>query len=105
MYFITWLKNKGIEPDIYLKIAKEIANVRGYDPNLLNFADDEKHKLMYDGIKFGANGYNDFILYNILYDYKFANLKRINYRKRASKVKKQTKSPLSRASLSFNILW
>ena len=105
MYFITWLKNNGISPEIYLEIARARADIEGYDPYLLKFSNDEKHKLMYDGVKFGATGYNDYILYNIIYNSDVAELKRINYRKRATNVMKQTNNPLSPASLSYFIQW
>ena len=105
MYFITWLKNNGIPPEIYLEIARARADIEGYDPYLLNFSNDEKHKLMYDGVKFGATGYNDYILYYMFYNEDIADIKRKNYRKRATNVMKQTNNPLSPASLSLKILW
>ena len=76
-----------------------------YNPNLLTYSDDDKHKLMYNNIKFGANGYYDFILYALLEDEDVAIKKRISYRKRAYATMKATSSKFSPASLSYYILW
>ena len=54
-----------IDNDLYLTIAKERAKQNGYDPKLLEWADDGKHKLKYNGVKFGRKSYNDFIIYAI----------------------------------------
>jgi hypothetical protein len=51
---------------LYLKKAKAKAKAAGYDPKMLMLADDGKHKLVYDGVKFGALGYGDHIIYKYL---------------------------------------
>jgi hypothetical protein len=56
MLFNHRLVTLGIHPDIYLEIVKNIAYKNGYNPDLLTFSNDAKHKLSYNGIKFGANG-------------------------------------------------
>ena len=86
-------------------LAKLRAREHKYNPDLLKFSDDTKHKLMYDGIKFGANGYYDFIMYSMIVDADTAEKKRTNYRKRAYATMQATSSRYSPASLSYYILW
>ena len=105
MLFQEFLKNIKIRTSDYLRIAKQRAIVTGYNPNLLMFSNDTKHKLSYNGVKFGANGYNDYIIYSILCNKEIANIKRKNYRKRSFQVMQKTNNIYSRASLSYNILW
>ena len=106
MTFQDTLIKLKIHPSSYLAIARRRAETTGfYDPNELHFANDSKHKLVYGTKKFGANGYNDYILYQLLYSSRIADQKRSNYRKRAIDVMKKTNSHYSPASLSWNILW
>lgn len=56
----------GMSEEAYLKEAKKKAKKAGYDPKKLTLCKDGKHKLDYDGVKFGAVGYGDFILYKFL---------------------------------------
>lgn len=105
MLFKNWLIKIGIEPNEYLNIVKNIANENNYDPYLLSFSNNPKKKLNYDGVNFGANLYNDFIIYNLLDGEEIANQKRLNYRKRAYKIYKQTNNKYSPSALSYNILW
>jgi hypothetical protein len=56
----------GMSGEAYLKEAKKKAKKAGYDPKKLTLCKDGKHKLDYDGVKFGAVGYGDFILYKFL---------------------------------------
>jgi len=104
MLFSKSLEKLGVNKDQYLEIARNVAYRNGYDPELLSFCNDEKHKLSYNGIKFGANGYFDFILYTILHR-NIADQKRDNYRKRSYDVMIKSQSKYSPASLSYNILW
>ena len=100
-----------IDNDLYLTIAKERAKQNGYNPKLLKFADDGKHKLKYNGVKFGRKNYNDFIIYAIKahngYITKEEALKhRKNYLARASKIKGDWKdNKESPNNLAMSILW
>jgi DNA adenine methylase len=108
--FFNQLNKINLNPQDYLKFAKLIAKHNNYNPDLLEFADNNKHKLQYNNIPFGAVNYNDFIIYNWLelnnkVSEGTADLKRKNYRKRAKAVMEKTNNKNSRASLSFYILW
>ena len=104
--FIDYLKNKNINPEIYLKMAKKSALKNGYNPKLISFSYDGKHKLTYDspeGFKsFGSAAYNDYLIYQILNKIEYANKKRLNYHKRFFKESYDKYSPYE---LSLNILW
>jgi DNA adenine methylase len=105
------LNYMDIDNDLYLTIAKERAKQNGYDPKLLEWADDMKHKLKYNGVKFGRKGYNDFIIYAIKAHNgditKEEALKhRKNYLARASKIKGNWKdNKESPNNLAMSILW
>lgn len=105
MSFKNFLLAININPDLYMKIAKNTAKIQDYDPELLHFSTNDKYKLNYNGINFGANGYNDYVVYSILYDNGYAELKRMNYKKRAYKVFINESNPESRSHLSWYILW
>lgn len=102
--FMNQLNKLNIEPSEYLKIARQTAQKAGYNPKLLNFSDNNKKKLVYDNIDFGAVNYNDFIIYKLT-NPEIAEKKRENYRKRAFKVMQETNNEYSPASLSYFILW
>jgi DNA adenine methylase len=105
------LKSKGIQPEDYLNIVKHVAKSKGYDPELISFADDGKHKLIYDspnGIrKFGSAPLNDYIIYNMKEGIDFekgtAEKKRYAYHARFTDGKAHEK--YSPWELSLNILW
>jgi hypothetical protein len=105
------LNYMDIDNDLYLTIAKERAKKNGYDPKLLEWADDEKHKLKYNGVKFGRKGYNDFIIYAIKAHNKEITKEealkhRKNYLARASKIKGNWKdNKESPNNLAMSILW
>jgi len=108
--FQKQLQKLNITQDEYLNYAKKIAKMRGYDPKKLELANDDKHKLNYDGVPFGAVGYKDYILYLHLAKEKEitleeANKKMINYRKRSYKIMKETNNKYSPATLAYNITW
>lgn len=108
--FTKQLQKLNITKDEYLYYAKKIAKLRDYEPDKLELANDDKHKLSYNGVEFGAVGYKDFILYLHLVKegiipFEFALQKMTNYRKRAEKTMKETNDKYSPASLSYNILW
>lgn len=103
--FKKQLQEENIDSKDYLDIVRTNAKMKGYNPSLLNYSDDDIHKLDYDGVKFGRVGYNDFIIYLFTTDEDEALNKRKNYRKRAYKVMKETNDKFSPATLSYEILW
>lgn len=100
-----------IDDDLYLAIAKIKAKYTGYNPDLLEWADDDIHKLKYNNVKFGRKGYNDFIIYAIKANNgeitKEDALKhRKSYLARATKIKGKWKdNKESPNNLAINILW
>lgn len=102
--FIKQLEKLGIEPNKYLKIARETGKKAGYNPKEIIFSKNNTHKLEYKGVSFGAVNYNDYIIYKLTKPNE-AEMKRTNYRKRAFKVMKETNDKNSPASLSYYILW
>lgn len=100
-----------IDEDLYMAVAKIKAEHTGYNPDLLEWADDDIHKLKYNGVKFGRKGYNDFIIYAIRANNgeitKEEALKhRKNYLARATKIKGKWKdNKESPNNLAINILW
>ena len=108
--FSKQLHKLNITKEEYLNNAKKVAKLRGYNPDLLKLADDDKHKLEYNGVKFGAVGYNDFLLYlhqanEGLIPFEYAIEKMANYRARSEVTMKKTNNKFSPASLSYYILW
>lgn len=92
----------------YLKKAKSKAKASGYDPKKLMLCDDGKHKLDYDGVKFGALGYGDHIIYSYLekqgeVEKGLASKKRRVFRKSHGAMKDSGK--MSANQLAINILW
>lgn len=83
MQFEQILKSKyNIEPSKYMEMARERADKLGYDLDKLKFADDDTHKLEYDGVKFGNLNNKDYIIYLITEGKEKANTKRRLYRTR-----------------------
>jgi hypothetical protein len=110
MHFVEYLNELGVSPQKYLSIVKRKAKKYGFDFMSLAFSDDKKYKLKILNpetkkyIYFGANGYFDKILYNILFNKKYADKKAFQYHARAFDV--YHKSPkYSPSVLSFIILW
>jgi hypothetical protein len=69
--FRKQLKKVGISPEDYLAVARDRAEEAGYDPRALEFSTEDENKLqIYDDEgkvhRFGAVGYNDFILWSTL---------------------------------------
>lgn len=104
-------KIKNVDNKLYLTIAKAKAKHTGYNPELLNFADDSIHKLDYNGVKFGRIGYNDFIIYSIkAHNKEITNEEALEHRKnylaRATKIKGNWKNNNeSPNNLAMSILW
>nr|WPF46447.1 MAG: hypothetical protein [Lake Baikal virophage 2] len=100
-----------MDKKLYLSIARIRAKEAGYDPALLTLSKDSVHKLSYNGVRFGAIGYNDFIIYSWLesigkVSQRDADKYRRNYRKRASNIKGNWKNnPVSPNNLALRILW
>jgi hypothetical protein len=107
-------KKYGIDPAMYLEIAKYKAKKAGYDPALLELSENKKYKLSYDNIFFGSHPYADFIIYSILsrigedpiYTREYAKTKRSAYLERSAKIRGDWKSDLlSPNNLARNIIW
>lgn len=100
-----------LDEETYLKIAKLRAQIAGYNPDLLELSNDGIHKLEYNGVKFGREGYNDFIIY-MYKAYKGeitqeeALKHRKNYLARATKIKGNWKSnKQSPNNLAMSVIW
>ena len=104
MPFVKQLKKLDIDPTEYLKTAKQRAKAAGLDANKLKFSDDPKKKLEYDGVDFGAYGYNDYIIYKLTDNAK-AEQYRDRYQKSHKKIKGDWKNKLSPNELSLKINW
>jgi len=110
--FKTQLDQQGINPNEYLRIARETAyHSKGkYNPAQLYFSSDDTHKLEYhspDGIiRFGRVLYGDFIIYSFLErqgrEEGLAGSKRFAYLQRA---RGQAGDKFSPSRLSLRILW
>jgi hypothetical protein len=106
-----FLGKYNIDKNTYLSIVKALAKEHNYNPNELTFSDNQKFKLNYKGVNFGASDYKDFIIYSILEKRNDigdgAALKhRKRYLTRAANIKGDWKSnPLSRNNLAMKILW
>lgn len=105
------LDNNDISINKYLKIAKERAKEKGYDPSLLSMSNKKTKKLNYNGVDFGSSSNNDFIIYSLLekqgdISKGDADKHRKSYLSRATKIKgnwkKDKESP---NNLAINILW
>lgn len=101
----------GLTPKRYLSIARQYAKIHNYNPNLLKFSTNPKHKLNYDGVNFGSSIYNDYIIYRYLERLEIlasdeAQRHRVNFLKRASHIKGNWKNNVkSKNNLSMSILW
>lgn len=97
--------------ELYLKIARQIAKRNKYNPKLLELANDGKHKLVYNGVKFGSLLNNDYIIYSYLakrgdITQKEADEHRRKYLARATKIKGNWKDNIeSPNNLAIRILW
>ena len=94
-----------------MEVARGVAKMKGFDPNLLQLApDNSPYKLVYNGIKFGRKGYFDFIQYLYLVNkdeiqLEEAEMNRNNYLKRASNIKGNWRNKISPNLLAMSILW
>ncbi len=112
--FQNQLLSLGIQPDDYLATVKRLATKYKYDPDLVSFSGDGKHKLFYDGstrTHFGAVGYGDFLIYKFLEKYGkvpklMADKKREVFTKsHGAMQKKYGVQNLSANTLALRLLW
>lgn len=100
-----------MDKKLYLLVAKMRAKEAGYNPDLLTLANDNVHKLSYDGVKFGNKDYNDYILYSWMESQGRISAREVdkhrrNYRKRATNIKGNWRNnPISPNNLAIRILW
>jgi len=100
--FFNQLEKLKIDHKQYLKIAKDRAKQKGYDPKLLFFSNDGIHKLEYDNTPFGRVGYKDFIIYTLT-EPKKAEQARDRFHKSHSKINDSGR--FSPNQLALNINW
>jgi hypothetical protein len=99
------LLNKNNETE-YLRIMKIIAKDAGYNPDELQLANDGRHKLEINGIKFGHIDYPDFVLFLINGEYDEAYKRRRSYLIRTAKMKGDWKNDkFSKNNLARRIIW
>lgn len=90
----------------YLKIMKDIASNAGYDPNMLSLAHDGKHKLDYNGVKFGNIDYPDFVLFFMNGEYDEASKRRESFLTRTANMRGNwRKNKFSKNNLARRIIW
>ena len=109
--FMKVWRGGGDKSSAYLRQARAKAKAYGLDPKKLKLATDGKHKLDYDGVKFGLKHYNDFLLWSAeekagRVPKGTAEKKRKLYRARAEKIKGEWKAnKVSPNNLAIHILW
>lgn len=108
--FLQFLENLNISHDEYLKRAKSKARQENYNPYYLEYSNDDKHKLMYKGVKFGSSTNGDYIIYSILanrgqYSKEEIDKKRKAYLARAKPTMLKANDEGSASSLAYFILW
>ena len=107
--FKEQLDKAGVKEKDYLDAAKAAAKKAGYNPDKIYLAEDNNHKLLYDGEhglrKFGKVGYSDYLIYTLspLVEKKEAEKHRLSYHKRFNKSALYEKD--SPYILSLRILW
>jgi hypothetical protein len=107
--FHDQLSDLGISEQTYMTAARAAANREGYDGDRLFLAEDNKHKLVYDGKhgirKFGKVGYGDYLIYSLSpkFEKKYADKQRLSYHQRFNKSKLYEKD--SPYILAIKILW
>ncbi len=109
MLFIQTLSQNGISQNTYLKIARKYCKNHGYNPEMLYYSNDNKHKLRYNhndtNILFGSANNLDFIIVSLI-DKDLANKKRNAYLKRSAAIKGDWKdNKFSKNNLARRILW
>ena len=111
MDFKKYLEGVGMSPKQYLMEARNNADKHGYDPEVLEFADDGVAKLRYEAVEFGRVGYRDFIIWRHLENKGDvprgeAKKRQSSYLARARGIKGNWRDdPNSRNSLAISILW
>lgn len=105
-YFTKRLELKGIDPEKYLSLMRDIAKDAGYIPADLSFSRRRDKKLVYQGVNFGNSNYDDFVIYFLTEGEAEARKRRNMYLRRALKIKGDWKDdPLSPNNLAIKIIW
>ena len=108
--FQKQLEKAGLTPKQYLDAVRANAKSNGYDPKIIEFSDDDQHKIMVttpDGrkVRFGRVGYGDFLIWSAV-DAKKAQTKRATFRKSHGAIKGDwKKDKFSPNSLAIGVLW
>lgn len=113
MSFEDYLKDIKFNPKTYLQQVRIKAMYLDYDWKTITFCDDDKYKLQITNpnngkvVKFGANGYNDFIIYlymvkkgQITYDDALKHQERF-----LKRMKKTDDNMYSKKNLARNLIW
>ncbi len=113
MNFQDQLKIIGYNPKTYLQQAQIKAIYNDYNYSSLQFSDDPKYKLQitnpYNGkvIRFGANGYNDYLVYMFLAKKRKISIDDANNHRNnfLARMKKKDNNMYSKLNLAREILW
>lgn len=113
MSFQEYLTDMKFNPKTYLQQVKIKAMYHDYNYNSITFSDDDKYKLQITNpetnkvIKFGANGYNDYIIYLFMVKKgKITYEDAMKHQERFLKRMKKTNDKLySKKNLSRILLW
>ena len=113
MNFQDQLKVIKYNPKTYLQQAQIKAIYQDYNYSSLQFSDDPKYKLQITNpkngkvIKFGANGYNDYLIYMFLAKKRKITIDEANNHRNnfLARMKKTDDRLYSKKNLSRNILW
>jgi hypothetical protein len=113
--FMKQLEKLKISRNEYLSHAKMMALSRGYNPDLLSFAEDNNHKLKYESpkgiVRFGKANYGDYIIYQFME--KMGDVER-GFAKKKRRVFRASHSEISRIhhldkyspnEMSINVIW
>ena len=113
MNFQEQLRIIGYNPKTYLQQTQVKAIYEGYNYISLQFSNDPKYKLQITNpntgkvIKFGANGYNDHLIYMFLAKKRKVTIEEANNHRNnfLARMKQINNDPYSKNNLSRKILW
>ena len=111
--FQRYLEGMGFHPKDYLNQARTNAWKHGYEPEKIEFNEDEKSeaKLIYEGVGFGRVGYKDFLIWRHLEKVGevprgTAKKRQVAYLARSTNIRGSWRNdPLSRNNLAIAVLW
>jgi hypothetical protein len=111
--FQRYLEGMGFHPKDYLNQARTNAWRHGYEPEKIEFNEDEKSeaKLVYEGVGFGRVGYKDFLIWRHLEKVGevprgTAKKRQVAYLARSTNIRGSWRNdPLSRNNLAIAVLW